>query len=79
MDGVFVCPDVPPSVEGAAAIRARDIHNPGNLIRLMDPSGPWIDTAHQHRKLTKCVLDMDSSLSENSTASSRARPLTPTY
>jgi hypothetical protein len=35
-----------------------------NLKRLMDLSGRWIDRAHQHRKLTRLVLDMDSSVSE---------------
>ena len=35
-----------------------------NLNRLMDLSGQWIDRAHQNRKLTRIVLDMDSSVSE---------------
>src|SRR5262249_7715072 len=35
-----------------------------NLKHLMDLSGQWIDQAHQHRKLTKLILDMDSSVSE---------------
>src|SRR5262245_38431318 len=35
-----------------------------NLSRLMDLSGRWIDRAHRHRKLTRLVLDMDSSVSE---------------
>src|SRR5512147_621480 len=35
-----------------------------NLNRLMDLSGQRIDRAHRHRKLTKIVLDMDSSVSE---------------
>src|SRR6516162_599406 len=35
-----------------------------NLNRLMDLSGQWIDRAHQNRKLTRLVLDMDSSVSE---------------
>jgi hypothetical protein len=35
-----------------------------NLNHLTDLSGQWIDRAHQHRKLTKLVLDMDSSVSE---------------
>src|SRR5947209_17965936 len=35
-----------------------------NLKHLMDLSGKWIDQAHQHRKLTKLILDMDSSVSE---------------
>jgi hypothetical protein len=35
-----------------------------NLKFLMDLSGRWIDQAHHHRKLTKLILDMDSSVSE---------------
>jgi hypothetical protein len=35
-----------------------------NLKHLMDLSGRWIDQAHQHRKLAKLILDMDSSVSE---------------
>ncbi len=35
-----------------------------NLNRLMDVPGRWIDRAHRHRKLTRIVLDMDSSVSE---------------
>jgi Transposase DDE domain group 1 len=35
-----------------------------NLNRLMDLPGRWIDRAHRHRKLTRIVLDMDSSVSE---------------
>src|SRR5499425_2523630 len=35
-----------------------------NLKHLMDLSGKWIDQARQHRKLTKLILDMDSSVSE---------------
>jgi hypothetical protein len=35
-----------------------------NLKHLMDLSGQWIDQAHQRRKLTKLILDMDSSVSE---------------
>jgi hypothetical protein len=34
-----------------------------NLKHLMDLSGKWIDQAHQHRRLTKLILDMDSSVS----------------
>jgi hypothetical protein len=30
----------------------------------MDLSGQWIDRAHHHCKLTKLILDMDSSVSE---------------
>jgi hypothetical protein len=35
-----------------------------NLNRLMDLPGQWIDRAHRHRRLTRIVLDMDSSVSE---------------
>src|SRR5437763_12276268 len=35
-----------------------------NLKHLMGLSGQWIDQAHQHRKLKKLILDMDSSVSE---------------
>jgi hypothetical protein len=35
-----------------------------NLKRLTDLSGKWFDQAHQHRQLTKLILDMDSSVSE---------------
>jgi hypothetical protein len=35
-----------------------------NLEFLMDLSGQWIEQAHHHRKLTKLILDMDSSVSE---------------
>jgi hypothetical protein len=35
-----------------------------NLKHLMDLSGQWIDQAHQHRKLAKFILDMDSSVSQ---------------
>jgi hypothetical protein len=35
-----------------------------NLKHLMDLSGKWIDQAHCHRKLTKLILDMESSVSE---------------
>jgi hypothetical protein len=35
-----------------------------NLKHLMDLSGQWIDQAHPHSRLTKLILDMDSSVSE---------------
>jgi hypothetical protein len=35
-----------------------------NLTFLIDRPGQWIDQAHPHRKLTKLILDMDSSVSE---------------
>jgi hypothetical protein len=37
-----------------------------NLKALTDLSGRWIDQAHHHRKVTKLILDMDSSVSETS-------------
>jgi hypothetical protein len=40
------------------------LSTPENLQLLMDLSGQWIDQAHRHRKLTKLILDMDSSVSE---------------
>ena len=35
-----------------------------NLKHLMDLSGQSVDQAHRHRRLTKLILDMDSSVSE---------------
>jgi hypothetical protein len=35
-----------------------------NLKHLMELPGRWIDQAHQHRQLTKLILDLDSSVSE---------------
>src|SRR5262245_40186955 len=35
-----------------------------NIKHLTDLSGQWIDQAHQHRELTKLILDIDSSVSE---------------
>jgi DDE family transposase len=35
-----------------------------NLKQRMDLSGTWIDQAHRHRRLTKLILDMGSSVSE---------------
>ena len=35
-----------------------------NLKRLTDLPGTWIDQARRHRKVTKLILDMDSSVSE---------------
>src|SRR5262245_6590201 len=35
-----------------------------NLKHLIDLSGKWIDQAHRHRKYTKLILDIDSSVSE---------------
>jgi hypothetical protein len=35
-----------------------------NLKHLMDLPGQWIGQAHQHRKLKKLILNMDSSVIE---------------
>src|SRR5512147_564180 len=52
------------STSEIARFETETLSSPTNLKRLMDLSGQWIDRAHQHRKLTKLVLDMDSSVSE---------------
>src|SRR3954465_15599078 len=52
------------STSEIARFETETLASPTNLKRLMDLSGRWIDRAHQHRKLTKLVLDMDSSVSE---------------
>ncbi len=52
------------STSEIARFETEALSSPTNLKRLMDLSGQWIDRAHQHRKLTRLVLDMDSSVSE---------------
>jgi hypothetical protein len=52
------------STSEVAGFETESLSSPANLKRLMDLSGQWIDRVHQHRKLTKLVLDMDSSVSE---------------
>jgi Transposase DDE domain group 1 len=52
------------STSEIARFETETLSSPTNLNRLMDLSGQWIDHAHQHRKLTRLVLDMDSSVSE---------------
>jgi hypothetical protein len=52
------------STSEIARFETEALSSPTNLKRLMDLSGRWIDRAHRHRKLTKLVLDMDSSVSE---------------
>ena len=47
-----------------ARFETETLSTKGNLKLLMELSGKWIDQAHQHRKLTKLILDMDSSVSE---------------
>ena len=52
------------STSEIARFETETLASPTNLKRLMDLSGQWIDHAHRHRRLTKLVLDMDSSVSE---------------
>jgi hypothetical protein len=41
-------------------LETQTISTQQNLKFLMDLPGRWIDQAHQHRKLAKLILDMDS-------------------
>src|SRR5262245_35533088 len=52
------------STSEMARFETETLSSTENLQHLMDLSGQWIDQAHQHRKLTKLILDMDSSVSE---------------
>jgi hypothetical protein len=52
------------STSEMARFETETLSTKANLKFLMDLSGKWIDQAHQHRKLTKLILDMDSSVSE---------------
>jgi hypothetical protein len=52
------------STSEMARFETKTLRTTENLKHLMDRSGQWIDLAHQHRKLTKLILDMDSSVSE---------------
>src|SRR6516164_77610 len=52
------------STSEMARFETETLSSKDNLQHLMDLSGQWIDQAHQHRKLTKLILDMDSSVSE---------------
>jgi hypothetical protein len=52
------------STSEIARFETETLSSQTNLKRLMDFSGQWIDHAHRHRKLTRLVLDMDSSVSE---------------
>jgi hypothetical protein len=47
-----------------ARLETETLSSTENLKQLMDYSGKWIDQAHRHRKLTKLIPDMDSSVSE---------------
>src|SRR6516225_6243278 len=52
------------STSEMARFETETLSSTDNLKHLMDLCGKWIDQAHQHRKLTKLILDMDSSVSE---------------
>ena len=52
------------STSERARFETETLSGKDNLKHLMDLSGQWIDQAHRHRKLTKLILDMDSSVSE---------------
>jgi len=52
------------STSEMARFETETLSSTDNLKHLMDLCGQWIDQAHQHRKLTKLILDMDSSVSE---------------
>src|SRR5215470_13551377 len=52
------------SASEMARFETETLSSTDNLKHLMDLCGQWIDQAHQHRKLTKLILDMDSSVSE---------------
>jgi hypothetical protein len=52
------------STSEMARFETETLSSKDNLKRLMELSGQWIDQAHQHRKLTKLILDIDSSVSE---------------
>jgi len=52
------------STREMARFETETLSSTDNLQHLIDHSGQWIDQAHRHRKLTKLILDMDSSVSE---------------
>jgi len=52
------------STSEMARFETETLSSTDNLQHLIDRSGQWIDQAHRHRKLTKLILDMDSSVSE---------------
>src|SRR5512147_1655273 len=52
------------STSEMARFETETLTTKANLNQLMDLSGLWIDRARHHRKLTRLVLDMDSSVSE---------------
>jgi hypothetical protein len=52
------------STSEMARFETETLSSMDNLKHLIDLSGHWIDQTHHHRKLTKLILDMDSSVSE---------------
>jgi hypothetical protein len=50
------------SAEELARYKTETLSRKEYLEHLMDLSGQWIDQAHQHRRLTKLILDMDRSV-----------------
>src|SRR5262249_14834383 len=51
------------STSEMARFETETLSTKDNLQHLMDLPGQWIDQAHRRRKLTKLILDMDSSVS----------------
>jgi hypothetical protein len=51
------------STREMARFETETLSTTANLKHRMDFSGKWIDPAHRHRKLTRLILDMDSSVS----------------
>ena len=51
------------STSEMARFETQTLSTKENLKHLIDLPGTWIDRAHRHRKLTKLILDMDSSVS----------------
>jgi hypothetical protein len=52
------------STSKTSRLETETLHTTDSLKHLMDLPGHWIDQTHQFRKLTKLILDMDTSVSE---------------
>src|SRR5262245_25918562 len=52
------------SASEIARFETETLSSQENLKHLRDLSSQWIDQAHQHRQLTRLILDLDSSVSE---------------
>jgi hypothetical protein len=52
------------STSEMARFETKTLSTRENFKHLMDLSGQWVAQAHRHRKQTKLILDMDSSVSE---------------